>query len=310
MTPSPAVVIVSHQTRDEVLGCLASLTACTVGPIVVVDTGSTDGTAAAVRRDHPHVQVAELANAGFGRAANAGVRLVDSQVVVIANADVRFERGSVVTMQAALASDPGLAVVGPTVRYPDGAPQASARSVPDLPTAAGHALLGRVWPRNPWTRRYRLLDLDPGCPRDVDWISGCAMAIRRDAFESVGGFDPGYHLYVEDLDLGVRLRAAGWRLRFLPSAVVTHRVGASTSRRRGWALRTHARSLQRFHRRHHAGRVAALLRPLLRVGLAGWVLVTWVADRVTGSRRSPTGERLGPPAPAPAAVPPAEGPRR
>lgn len=304
MPTPPAVVIVSHQTRDEILGCLASLAACTVGPVVVVDTGSTDGTAAAIRRDHPDVQVVELANAGFGRAANTGVRLVETEVVVIANADVRFTPGSVVRLQAALAADPDLAVVGPTVRYPDGSPQASARCVPDLPTAVGHAVCGRVWPGNPWTRRYRLLDLDPARPRDADWVSGCAMAVRRDAFEAVGGFDPGYHLYVEDLDLGVRLRAAGWRLRFQPAAVVTHRVGASTRRHRGWALRTHARSLERFHRRHYDGPLAHVLRPVLRAGLAGWILVTWAADRCTGPHRSATGERLT--ADAPATTPPAE----
>ncbi len=291
MSTRPAVVVVSHETREEVLGCLDSLATHDLGQIVVVDTGSTDGTAAAVRRGHPDVQVVELANAGFGRAANTGVRLDDAEVVVIANADVRFGAGSVARLDAELCNDPTLAMVGPSVRYPDGQPQASARRLPDLRTALGHAACSRVWPGNPWTRRYWARDVSAVEARDTDWLSGCVVAVRRRAFEDVAGFDPGYHLYVEDLDLGVRLRRAGWRLRFLPSAVVVHRVGASTSRRRAWALMTHARSLDRFHRRHYRGTGATLLRPLLRGGLVGWALVTWVAERVAGTRRSTTGER-------------------
>lgn len=290
MPPRPGVVLVTHETCTEVLGCLGSLEDADLAETVVVDTGSTDGTPEAVRRRFPDVRVIELANAGFGRAANTGVRLIGADLVVVANADVRFTPGSVGSLAEGLVSEPTVALVGPAVRYPDGRPQASARRLPDLPTALGHATCNRLWPTNPWTRRYRALDADADRPRDTDWLSGCALAIRRAAFEEVGGFDPGYHLYVEDLDLGVRLRDAGWRSRYHPDAVVQHRVGASTSRRRAWALVTHARSLARFHRRHYRGPVHALLRPVLWTGLIGWVVVTWVADRVLGTRRSSTGE--------------------
>ncbi len=290
MPPRPGVVLVTHETRTEVLGCLASLEHADVAETVVVDTGSTDGTAAAVRRSFPDVRVIELANAGFGRAANTGVRLLAADLVIVANADVRFSPGSIGSLAEALVDEPTVALVGPAVRYPDGRHQASARRLPDLPTAVGHAMCNRLWPTNPWTRRYRALDTDADRPRDTDWLSGCALAIRRTAFEEVGGFDPGYHLYVEDLDLGVRLRAAGWRSRYHPDAVVQHRVGASTSRRRAWSLLTHARSLARFHGRHYRGQVQVLLRPVLWTGLIGWAVVTWVVDRVIGTRRSSTGE--------------------
>jgi len=290
MPPRPGVIVVTHETRDEVLGCLGSLEDPDLAQTVVVDTGSTDGTARAVRQRFPDVRVIELANAGFGRAANTGMRLLPAEVVIVANADVRFAPGSVGRLAEALVDEPSVALVGPAVCYPDGRAQASARRLPDLPTAVGHAICNRVWPANPWTRRYRALDVDPDRARDTDWLSGCALAVRRAAFEQVGGFDPGYHLYVEDLDLGVRLRAAGWRSRYHPTAVVEHRVGASTSRRRAWALVTHARSLARFHRLHYRGPGHTLLHPLLWTGLVGWVIVTWLAERIAGTRRSSTGE--------------------
>jgi N-acetylglucosaminyl-diphospho-decaprenol L-rhamnosyltransferase len=294
----PAVVIVTHDTREEALACLASAQRAGARELVLVDSGSADGTAAAVRAALPDVGVLELVNVGFGRAANAGVAATSSPVVMVANADVRFEPDSLRRLAEELLADGSLGAVGPQVVYPDGSPQASARRLPDLKTAIGHALLSRVLAGNRFTRRYRALDADPALPRDVDWLSGCALALRREAFEAVGGFDPGYFLYVEDVDLGVRLQAAGWRLRYTPSARVTHRVGASTGQRRARALIHHARGLDRFHD-HHLARTptARLLRPLVRLGLAGWVVATLVWERVerwAGVSRSTTGERGGP----------------
>ena len=287
------VVLVTHDTREEVCGALDSLGAEGAGrgdlEVVVVDTGSSDGTAAAVHRGWPAARVLRLVNTGFARAANAGLRATGAPVVVVANADVRFGAGALAALERALEEDPGLGAVGPEVRYPDGSLQASARRRPDTRTAVLHALLGRLRPDNPWTRRYHARDLDPGLPRDVDWLSGCAIALRREAVEAVGGFDPGYFLYVEDVDLAERLRAAGWRLGYRPGARVRHRVGASTSRVRWTALRHHARSLDRYLAARLRG-PWRVLRPLLPVAVLGWAVATGLAERV-GRGRSTTGER-------------------
>ncbi|MFP4634745.1 MAG: glycosyltransferase [Nitriliruptoraceae bacterium] len=298
-----AVVLVTHDTRDEVLAALSTL------PVelerVVVDSGSVDGTATAVRAAAPGVRVIELANVGFARAANAGVRATSAEAIVVANADVRFGPGAVSELVEVLACDEQVAAVGPRVIYPDGRPQASARRRPDVRTAIGHALLGRLLPDNRWTRRYHERDAAVDVPRDVDWLSGCVMAVRREAFEAIGGFDPGYFLYVEDVDLADRLRAAGWRLRYQPGVEVVHLVGASTRRARGRALVWHAQSLQRYSAQRLTGPLRAL-RPLLWVALAGWVALTWLFERLGPSGRSPTGERHGRP-PQGAAPPLQEG---
>lgn len=287
-----AVVIVSHQTRDEALACLETLGDAGADEVVVVDTGSTDGTAEAVRRDRPDATVLALDNVGYGRGANAGVARTTAEVVVVANADTRFTPGSLDRLAAVLTAAPDIGAVGPSVRYPDGRRQASARRFPTLGQAAGHALLGLWWPANPWTRSYRMVDEDPDAPKDVDWLSGCAVALRREAFEQVGGFDPGYFMYVEDVDLGYRLRQEGWRMRWEPTAEVVHSVGASTQGRRAKMVVEHAKSLDRFYGRAYAHGVGRLLRPLIRVGLGLWVLLVLAWDAFVRVRtgRSTTGE--------------------
>jgi len=288
------IVIVTHRTRDEVLGALASL-ADHPGPIVVVDAGSEDGTVAAVRAAFPRVRVVELENAGYGRCVNAGARTLADEVdvLVAANADVRFTIGAIDALVAALRDDPGVAITGPRVRYPDGSHQASARRSPSPAIALAHAAIGWFRPDNAATRTYHALDLtgpDSTVDCDVDWVSGCAFAVRRADFEAVGGFDPGYRLFVEDVDLCDRLRAGGRRIRFVPGAVVEHRVGASTAHRPLQARVAHARALDRYLSRPARG-PARHLRPLLWPGLAAWVVATSLADVVRSEHRSTTGER-------------------
>ncbi|MEX0868883.1 MAG: glycosyltransferase family 2 protein [Nitriliruptoraceae bacterium] len=286
-----AIVIVTHNTRADVLECLRSLREAGDGAapgaapdVIVVDAGSSDDTVAAVRADAPDVRVVELDNVGFGRAANTGVRLADADNVVIANADVRLAPGVVARLAAELASEETLAAVGPAVYDLDGRLQATARRVPDPWVAVLHGLLGRVWADNPMTRRYHAADtpaVDAGDGprmRDAEWLSGCVVAVRRTAFTSVGGFDPRYFLYMEDVDLSVRLRAAGWRLRYQPGIAVTHVGGASTRSRPVRRAVWHATSIDRYVRVHHRSAPARILHPLLRLGLAGWVVLTVIAD--------------------------------
>ncbi len=282
-------VVVTHRTPVRAARCAASLREAGADVVVVVDSGSDDDTAARVVA--VDAAVVELPNLGFGRAANAGVAALPADVdgVAICNADTVWAPGSLGPLAAAVRR-PGVAAAGPAVTYPDGRPQASARALPDLPTALGHALFGLWWPGNPWTRRYRAVDLG-GRARDADWLSGCALAVDRAAFTAVGGFDPAYFLYAEDVDLGVRLRAAGGRLVTVPEAHVVHEVGAST-RQLPRRVRQHARSLDRFAATHVLTGPRAVLRPLVRLGLAVWVAVATAWGRTRGSApgRSTTGE--------------------
>jgi len=281
-----AAVVVNHDTRDDLLACVASLEESGADRIVVVDSGSSDGSAQAVTERFGQVSVVRLANVGFGSAANVGVRAADADVAVLANADTRFPPGSVAMLGQYLRDHPGVGAAGPLIRFPDGRVQMSARAFPSIPQAIGHAVFGMWWPSNPWTRAYRLTDWDHASERDVDWLSGACLAVRREAFDAVGGFDPGYFMFVEDVDLCDRLGQAGWRVVFTPAAEVTHMVGTAVSRKRFRMAFEHAKSLDRYFAKHYATGWRRLLRPLIRLGLGGWLVAVTLWTLVRGAGRS------------------------
>lgn len=282
-------VVVSHRTPVRAARCVTSLFAAGADVVVVADAGSEDDTVDRVRA--AGAAALALPNLGFGRSANAAVATLppDVDVVAICNADTVWDDGALAPLAAAVRAE-DVAAAGPRVTYPDGRPQASARTLPDLPTAVGHAALGLWWPDNPWTRRYRSVGA-PEERQEVDWLSGCALVVDRARFTDVGGFDPRYFLYAEDVDLGVRLRATGARLVTVPDAHVVHEVGAST-RTMPSRVAQHARSLDRFAATHVLTGPRVVLRPVVRLGLLAWRLVAsvWGATRGAAPGRSTTGE--------------------
>ena len=119
--------------------------------------------------------------------------------------------------------------MGPAILTPDGVLYPSARRLPTLWLGAGHAILGWVWPTNPWTRKYRAENSGVHA-RTAGWLSGSCLLVRRKAFEQIGGFDERYFMYFEDVDLGARMQQAGWENCYVPDAVVTHIGGHATER--------------------------------------------------------------------------------
>ena len=274
------VVVVTHQSHAWIGRCLDSLVAQEgIGVVVVVDSGSTDGTAEVVAHYAPHgVRWQPLGvNRGFGAGANRGVSATMSEFVFVGNPDLIVEPQCLKTLRAALADDNRLAIVGPQVCDLDGAMYPSARSFPNLLDAAGHGFLGLIWKGNPWSKRYLR-------PDRIDWISGTAMLIRRSAFESVGGFDESYFMYVEDVDLSWRLNEQGWKVALSRDAIVRHAIGGSSETVPYRMIVAHHVSLWRFARRTRRGATRVVL-PFVGFGLV--VRAVLVAARRTVHRRPP-----------------------
>ena len=265
--PSVAAVVVNYNAGRHLIECVRSLREDGLEEIVVVDNASTDSSVRDLEGADPSVTlIRSPRNRGFGGGVNLGVASLTEQFVLEVNPDAVIEVGTVKALLAAFEGDPRLAAVGPRVENPDRTLYPSARTFPGLVDSLGHAFLGLVWRSNPWSRRYLMVGQHDHY-QPVDWISGACMMLRRAAFEEVGGFDEGYFMYSEEVDLCWRLREKGWRVAYEPAACVVHAVGVSTAHHPYRMIVAHHRSLLRFASRTTQG-PRRLLLPIVALGLA------------------------------------------
>jgi len=227
------VVIVSWNTRDLLARCLESFAPEVARGRVelwVVDNASSDGSPELVAERFPWAQlIASPENLGFGRAVNLAAKRTSSEWVASANADIAVCPGAIDTLLDTGARDPRSGAIAPRLRLPDGSTQHSVLGFPTIPfsfvlaTGAFHhsATLGdRLAFPGYWNKERS---------RRVPWAVAAFLLVRRTAWDEVGGFDERQWMYAEDLDLGWRLREAGWATRYEPRAVVDHESAASTT---------------------------------------------------------------------------------
>ncbi|BDH58714.1 putative dTDP-rhamnosyltransferase [Tsukamurella sp. PLM1] len=261
----------------------------------MADNGSVDGAPEAAERAHPQAELLRTgANLGYGGAINfAAARLgldgADApDYLLISNPDVVFGAGAIDELIAAAERHPDAGSLGPLIRDPDGTVYPSARRVPSMRFGIGHALLGSVWKSNPWTRAYQQAEADLS-EREAGWLSGSCLLVRPKAFESIGGFDDRYFMYMEDVDFGDRLARAGWRNVYVPSAGIVHAKGHAAGKVPELMLPAHHDSAYRFFADRHPGPAAAPLRAAMKVGLAARSRVS-VFAAVRARRTSDEGE--------------------
>jgi N-acetylglucosaminyl-diphospho-decaprenol L-rhamnosyltransferase len=271
----PAVAVVSYNTRDLLRGLLASVRAEAPPETVVVDNGSSDGSAEMVRAEFPAAcLIVDPYNPGFGAAANQAVAATSSDYVLILNGDTRLSPGTLAALGDYLDRNPRCAIAGPLLTSDDGRSEASC--FPFLGTfrlALEKSSLGRGLARVPAVRDHYLILHGPrDRPRIVPWVQGSALAVRRSAFEAVGGFDSRFFMYAEEVDLCYRLQKAGWEVHFAPVARVVHVGGASTAGRRVEMEVQRVRGARQFYRRHYSPLRAAALERLIQ-GAMAWRLV-------------------------------------
>ncbi len=261
-----SAVVVNFNAGSRLVSCVRSLLADTSAgsppEVVVVDNASVDDSIESLRRDLPDVVVVEPgANLGYARGANLGIAATSAGVIAVLNPDVEVEPGTGAAMLTRFQADERLGAIGPHIRDEGGETYPSARTHPSVTSAVGHAVLGPFLPGNRFTRHYRQLDADPGRPRDAEWVSGAAIWLRRGALDQIGGWDEGFFLFMEDVDLCWRLRRAGWRVAYEPGGSVVHAEGVSRSAHPYQSIVAHHRSALRFASKRWHGPQRVLLGP-------------------------------------------------
>jgi len=264
-----SVAIVSYNTLHVLRACLASVLANGAGDVVVADSGSTDGTLDMLRDEFPSVVVlVDRSNPGYGGAANAAIERCRAEYVLLLNGDTVLFPGALDTLRRYLDAHPRAAVVGPRLRNPDGSLQRSLHQFPTpIITLLDYSWVGPAVGRIPGLRKLYLASDSHEHARVVPWVTGAALALRVSAFRSVGGFDPTFFMYYEEVDLSYRLHRAGWETHFTPAAEVTHVGGASTSQFRGAMYAQQLAAAVQYSERHHSRTAVTLTSLALRFGL-------------------------------------------
>ena len=230
--PFLSVIIVSFNTRDMTLRCLQSVqksleTADFASEILVVDNASKDGSADAIRAQFPAVHVLEShENLGFGRANNLAMNAARGQFFLLLNSDA-FPIGDAISRLCAfLKSQPQAAAAAPKILNEDGSLQ---RSVWDFPTPArswfDNSGVGPLLRKLGFVRDFHAWNHDE--TREIPWAIGACLLVRREVFETLGGFDERFWMYAEETDWQKVWRDAGWKILFFPDAQITHLGGGS-----------------------------------------------------------------------------------
>lgn len=278
MTIDLAVVIVTWNVRDLILGALRTLYADLehsglAAVVYVVDSASSDGTAEVVAREFPQVRLwASAENLGFGRANNAALRLAGfdqdgpevPRAVYLLNPDTLTHPGATRALFDALMRDTRVGLVGARLSYEDGSFQHGAFAFPGLrqlwveffPTP------GRMI-ESAFNGRYPLWLYEAGEPFTVDFTLGATMMLKREVIAQTGMFDEAFFMYCEEIDWAWRIHKAGWLAQCVPSAHVTHLSGKSTGQVRARSVVNLWTSRLTLFRKHY---------PLWKYRIALWMV--------------------------------------
>jgi N-acetylglucosaminyl-diphospho-decaprenol L-rhamnosyltransferase len=177
------------------------------------------------------------------------------------NPDAELDSGALAELTTSLWSESDVGVVGPHLVFPDGTTQPSRRRFPNIPLALVESTsLQQLWPRFPGLDHYYVRDRSDAVRQDVDWLVGACLLARRAVLEDVGGFDERFFMYSEELDWCRRVRAAGWRVLYCPTARVIHREGQSSEQNLARRARTFQESKARYFEKYYGHAVGRALR--------------------------------------------------
>jgi GT2 family glycosyltransferase len=272
-----STVIVHYRALDTLPGCLAALEAAAASlahETVVVDNDAEAGLVERLARDFPEVRVlVNPINLGFSRGVNQGIAATSGEFILVLNPDCVLDPESIGILIRYARAHPRAGIVGPQLRNRDGSLEFSARAFPSASAFLfnRYSLLTRLFPKNRFSRRYLLTDWDHASVRDVDWLSGACLLVRREAITAVGPMDEGFFMFNEDVDWCRRMKNGGWTVSYVPEAQAVHDVGASRKRvATRVILERHRGMIRYFHKHHPTHPALAILADaliLLRAGV-------------------------------------------
>lgn len=277
--PDLSIIILTYNTCDLTRDCVAAALAEAARShfeveIIVVDNASTDETMATLRAAFPAVDViVNASNLGFGRGNNVGLVAAAGRYLMLLNSDAFLQPGALRALVEFMDAHPDAGACGPMLLNADGTLQPSGRSLPSVWSIfVGMTKLYRLWQRDLYLERGR----DYHQVKQVGEISGAALLVRRTVYEQVGGFDPNFFVYYEDVDWCKRIDEAGYAIYYVPTAQVVHRWRTTSQAVSALAYQAGQDSLRYYFAKHHGRLAQRCIRLLLAGKEIVSVLVAWL----------------------------------
>jgi GT2 family glycosyltransferase len=267
-----SVIIVNYNVKHFLLQCLRSVEQALKGlsaEIIVVDNNSNDGSVAYLQPLFPSVRFIDLdKNVGFGRANNVAIEQARGDFILFLNPDTLVEEQTFTVLLAYMREHSEVGACGCKVLNPDGTLQLACRRSFPTPWVAFAKVFGlqAIFPHSRFMARYNQSYLDENATYYVDAVSGSFMFVRQQALKSIGGFDPAFFMYGEDLDFCYRLNAAGWKIAYVHTTKIIHYKGESTRRSSIDSVRVFYQAMRQFAAKHHG--TSSVLFMMLRLGIA------------------------------------------
>lgn len=264
-----SIILVNFNGAQFLRTCIQSLTDKTRDvsfEIILVDNASTDGSKNLVRTEFPSLHLIESdVNLGFSAGNNLGVKHATGSKFLFLNTDTYLVEDSVLVLAKYLDDHADVGIVGPRLIFADGSFQLSSGRLPSF----GVELIDKI--RYAADRHWHrtlvpINDAMASATREVGWVTGACMMVRREAFEKVNGFDEQMFMYYEDKDLCKRVRDAGWKVVYHPQTTVVHLLGGSSGVVGGSDVNKRYRESQlHYYRKHHSGLYSFLVESSLKI---------------------------------------------
>jgi len=261
-----SITICSWNTKEDLDKCLASIEAVRdEGPfdVIVFDNNSADGSPDMVMDKFPWVHLIRSSrNFGFTGGQNLALSNRQSGDALLLNSDTIVHPGALRALIDYAKCHKDVGIIGPRLLNTDGSLQYSCRRFPN-PLAAlfRNTVFGRLFPNNKYTRDYLMTDLPHDKTTEVDWVSGAALYAREDFMRQCGLLDENYFMFSEDVDWCWRAWHSGFKVVYLPQAVITHAIGRSTDKAPNRMIGGFHRSMFRFYVKNMASKLNPVLRP-------------------------------------------------
>ena len=298
-----SVIIVSWNVRDLLDKCLESLrqTRRSNAPngqiefsieVIVVDSGSADGSVELLRDKHPDVTLLpQSQNVGFTRGNNIGLKRARGAHLLLLNPDTEVSPGALGNMIRYMNEHPRAGILGPQTLNSDGSHQSTRRRFPTLLTGIFESTWLANWAPAGVERRYRMLDTNDHDILEADWVQGSALLLRRAVYDAIGGLDEGFTMYSEETDYCRRAKAAGWLVIYHGGVQITHHGGKSSEQAAAQKQIHFQTSKLRYFRKHHGNRQYQILRAILLLQF-GWQLCLESLKGALGHKRDLRAQRV------------------